>query len=140
MSPSTDLPVRLESASPFAPFAPAFASLDAADAPSASMVIAPPAASERAVVASTEWSASVKAIEKPIALSGAVVEPVAFVDADAVWSAWIVSVPVVTSVPPACVPMAALVSTIEIATAMTGVTASAPSRVVFAPFFASTTD
>jgi hypothetical protein len=67
------------------------------------------------------------------------VAPVAFALAEADCSAWIVIAPVVASGASA-VPMLAEVSTIEIATAMTGVTASPVAVVALAPFFASTTE
>ena len=122
-----------------APAAEAFASLAAPDTPRASKVIAPPELSERPVVALTECSARVKPIEKPTAAPLALAEPVALAEALADCSACTVSVPVVVSgARPR--PMAALVSTIEMATATTGVIASPPAPVVFAPFSASTID
>ena len=75
------------------------------------------------------------ATEKPMALSWAVVEPVAFADTDALCVAVSVSAPLVVRGVPR--PMVAFVSTIEMATAMTGVIASPPESVAFAPFAAS---
>ena len=131
---------REVSSSAAAPLALAVASLVAADAPSTVKLIAPPALSERCVLASTECSASVKPSEKPIALSGAVEAPVAFDETDADCVALTEIAPVVVSVPRACVPMVAFVETIEMATATTGVTASPPAAVAFAPLVASTTE
>ena len=132
--------VREASSSAAAPFADAVASDDAAESASALIVTAPPAASERFVVAVAECSARVKPSEKPMALSGAVDAPVAFDETAADCVAVMPIAPVAVSVPPGCVPIVALVETMEIATATTGVIASPDAVVAFAPFFASTTE
>src|SRR5207249_7225690 len=106
-----------------APFADAVASEEAAESASALIMIAPPAASERFVVAVAVCSARVKPSEKPMALSGAVDAPVAREETAADCVAVTAIAPAAVSVPPGCVPIIALVETIEIATATTGVIA-----------------
>src|SRR5436190_14594588 len=104
---------RDESSSPGVPVADAVASELALEDASAVKLTPVPALMLRAVVASAECSASVKPIEKPRALSGAVVSPVAFDDTDADCTADRFTAPDTLKPPTPCVPIKAFVDTIE---------------------------
>ena len=107
-----------------APAALAVAELTVVEVPWAASVTSPPAVRFRRVVARTVWFALRMAIDAPMAAEDASVSPVAVVVAEAVWVAVRLAAPPRVTAGP--VPSCAVVVTLEIETATTGVIACAP--------------